>query len=519
MTEENERKFIIEKTQSVCPVCNKVIEATIFERDGKVWIEKDCPEHGHFEDLYWGSYEMYVKARKWAHDGKGILNPNTQSEYCPFSCGLCPIHKSHTALLNIVVTNRCNLRCWYCFFYAERAGYIYEPTLEQIKEMLINAKSEKPVRCNAVQLTGGEPTLRDDLLDIIRLAKELGYDHVQVNTNGVKLAQDPELCKKIREAGSSTIYMSFDGVTKRTNPKNHEFVPKILENCRNGGPGIVLVPTVIKGVNDCELGDILKFAAQNIDIVRGVVYQPVSLVGSMPKKDIEKFRITIPDCIERIERQTNGEVTKDDWRPIPSVVPITHLIEALTGKPQYELTSHFACGMASYIFLGDDGKMVPIMRFVDVDGLLEYIDKLADEVRYTKLFKSRKIISALKKVDQFVNKDKQPKGFDFTKMLINIAKNRGNYDALGEFHRRTLFVGLMHFMDKYNYDVERVKRCVIHYGMPDGRIVPFCAFNVFPEIYRDAVQKRYGISIDEWERKTGRKLSDDFVKDVKPSEE
>ncbi len=511
-------KHIIEKTQSVCPVCNKLLEATVFERDGKVWIEKDCPEHGHFEDLYWGSYELYQKAKKWAHDGRGIENPNTKGTTCPFSCGLCPIHKSHTALLNIVVTNRCNLRCWYCFFYAERAGYVYEPSLEQIREMLIKAKNERPVGCNAVQLTGGEPTLRDDLIDIIKMAKELGYDHVQLNSNGIRLAQDLELCKKVREAGTSTLYMSFDGVTKKTNPKNHDYVPKVLENCRKVGLGIVLVPTVIKTVNDHELGDVLRYAAKNIDIVRGVVYQPVSLVGSMPKSDIERFRITIPDCIERIEEQTNGEVTKEDWRPIPVAWAITHLIEAIKGKPQYDLSAHFACGMASYIFM-DEGKLVPIMRFVDVDGLLEYINKLADELEgKTKVMKSIKLIGALRKIDQFVDKEKQPKGFDFTKLMIKIALNRGNYNALGEFHKKTLFVGFMHFMDKYNYDVERVKRCVIHYAMPDGRIVPFCAFNVFPEMYRDVVQKKYSMSIEEWEKKTGRKLSDDFLYAVKPQD-
>lgn len=516
-------KNVIRQTKSICPECNKILDATIFERDGKVWIEKECPEHGHFEELYWGSYEMYKKAEKFAHDGKGVENPNTQGRVCPFSCGLCPMHKSHTALGNIVLTNRCNLRCWYCFFYAEKAGYVYEPTLEQIREMLLLLRNEKPVACNAIQLTGGEPTLRDDLIDIIKMCKELGFDHVQLNTNGIKLAESVEYVKKIREAGTSTLYLSFDGVTKKTNPKNHEYIPKILQNCREAKLGIVLVPTVIKSVNDHELGDIIRFAANNIDVVRGVNFQPVSLVGMMPRKEREKFRITIPDCIERIEEQTNGEIRKDDWRPVPSVTPITHLMEAIKGKPQYELSAHFACGMGTYVFKEGEGssyRLIPITQFVDVDGLLEYIQKLADELRETKwgFWKKIKLLKAVKGLGKFIDKEKQPKGLNLLNLLIQIVKKRGEYKALGEFHYRALFLGMMHFQDKYNYDVERVKRCVIHYVMPDGRIVPFCAFNVLPELYRDVVQKRYSISIEEWERRTGKRLASDFVKDVKESE-
>ena len=155
---------LIEKTKSLCPECLMILDAEIFEKNGKVFIRKKCPKHGKFEDLYWGSYEMYEKAKKFSRDGRAIENPNIEKEkiVCPVDCGLCKEHKSHTALANIVLTNRCDLNCWYCFFYAGRMGYVYEPTLEQIKEMMKTLRNEKPVPCNAVQLTGGEPCLRDD---------------------------------------------------------------------------------------------------------------------------------------------------------------------------------------------------------------------------------------------------------------------------------------------------------------------------------------------------------------------
>ena len=145
---------IIAKTRTLCPECLKVIDGTIFEENNKIFIEKTCSDHGTFKEVYWEDAEMYYKAKKWAADGKGILNPNTNiSKGCPMDCGLCSMHKSHTALGNIVVTNRCDLTCWYCFFYAQKMGYVYEPTLDQIRQMLRNMKNEKPVGCVAVQFS------------------------------------------------------------------------------------------------------------------------------------------------------------------------------------------------------------------------------------------------------------------------------------------------------------------------------------------------------------------------------
>jgi hypothetical protein len=506
---------VLRETKSLCPKCLRTLKATIFERDKKVWIKKECPKHGKFEELYWGDYEIYMKAMRFFHNGKGIKNPNKKAKttICPRTCGLCKNHLSHTALGNIVVTNRCDLQCWYCFFYAKAMGYVYEPSLGQIRKMLRVMRREKPVGALAVQLTGGEPTLRDDIVDIIRIAKEEGYDHVQLNTNGIKLATDPELAKRVRRAGSNTVYMSFDGTTEETNPKNHWEIPYAMENCRKADLGIVLVPTVVNTVNDHDVGNIVKFGLKNIDIVRGITYQPVSLVGRITKADRRKYRITIPDVIKKIEEQTNGMISKDDWYPVPTVVPFTHFVEALTGRPHYELTAHPVCGMATYLFL-DGNKIVPLPRFVDVEGFLKYLDEKANEIKSgkNKFLTSLKI---LRKIGSFIDKEKQPKGLNIKKILFNVLI-RHNYKTLGKFHHKTLFVGLMHFQDLYNYDIERVKRCVIHYAQPDGSIVPFCAFNVIPQWYRDRIQKKFSLSIKEWEKRTGKKLRDDFYKrDIK----
>jgi hypothetical protein len=358
--------------------------------------------------------------------------------------------------------------------------------------------------------TGGEPCLREDIIDIIKIAKEEGYDHIQLNTNGIRLANEEGFAQKIRKAGVSTIYLSFDGVTSRTNPKNHWEIPGIIRNCRKAGVGIVLVPTVINGVNDHEIGDILEFGMRNVDVVRGINYQPVSLVGRISNAERKKYRITIPDVIERMERQTDGAVTKNDFYPVPTVSALTHFIEAVSKKPKYELTSHFACGAATYLFIEDGGRIVPLPRFVDIKGLMKYLDDRATDIRKGKS-KTWTMLKTARAVGGFIDKKKQPKGLNLTGMMFNILVKR-DYGALGALHEKSLFVGMMHFMDKFNFDIERVKRCCIHYAVPDGRILPFCTFNVIPEWYRDNIQRKFSLSIKQWEGKNKRRLSDDFYR-------
>lgn len=506
----------ITETKSLCPECLRIIPAVIFERRGKVYIQKTCPKHGKFEDLYYGSYEMYLKAKKFARDGIGVKNGIKPKAPCPKSCGICTRHKSHTALANVVVTNRCDLQCFYCFFYAKAMGYVYEPDLKTIRKMFRKLRSMKPVAAKAVQLTGGEPTLREDIIRIIEIAKEEGFDHVQLNTNGIRLAHDPELAVKVRKAGVNTVYLSFDGLSPKTNPKNYWEIPLALENCRKAGLGVVLVPTVVKTFNDHEVGNILKFGIKHMDIVRGVNYQPVSLVGKLTKAEVKRYRITIPEVIEKLAE--TGIVEPEDFYPVPTPYALSRFIEAFTGKPQYYLTSHFACGMATYVFKGTDGKITPLPRFLDVEGLLEYLEEKAEEIKKAR-FKFIIALKVLWKLKSFIDKKSQPKGLDFARMLFR-AIVKHDYRSLGDIHHKALFIGMMHFMDLYNYDIARVERCTIHYAQPDGKIVPFCAFNVIPQWYRDKIQKKYSMSIKAWEKKKKRKLREDFYqRDVKKLQE
>ncbi|MCS7143433.1 MAG: radical SAM protein [Archaeoglobaceae archaeon] len=490
---------LIYKTQSLCPECLKIVEAEVYEEDNRVMIKKSCSEHGEFNDVYWEDATFFKKAMKFASDGKKV-EPIAEYRDCPFSCGICDNHKTHPTLLNIAITNRCDFACWYCFFYAERSGYVFEPSIDQIRNMVRVAKTLKPIGCNGVQLTGGEPALREDLIEIIRAVKNEGIKHVQLNTNGIRLAYDSNFAYEVKKAGVDVVYLSFDGLDERTNPKNIREIPKIFENCRNSELDLVLVPTIIKGINEHQLGDMIRFAARNIDLVRSISIQPVSFVGKMSNKDLKKYRITIPGCIKAIEEQTNGEISCEDFYPMSSSLAITSFVEALTGVPQYTFTPHFACGVVTTIFR-DGERLIPITRFIDAEGLLEYMLERAEVIKKSK-FKKVRIFKSFWDLRRFFDLSKAPKSFDVSKLLFKVLVEH-SYFALYEWHRKSILLAMMHFQDLYNYDLARVQRCIIHYGTPDGRIIPFCTYNVLPEIYRDKIQREFGVPLEEWRKQHG----------------
>ncbi|RPJ53334.1 MAG: radical SAM protein, partial [Methanobacteriota archaeon] len=333
--------MLLKKTKTLCPICLSVLEAEVVEVGGEVWLMRTCPDHGDFRNLYWSDAELYRRFDEYEAKGSGISEPQRIAPIsgCPSYCGLCNNHLSSTLLANIDVTNRCNLSCHFCFANAKACGYIYEPSFDQIADMLKLLRAERPVPAPAVQFSGGEPTMRDDIEDIIRMAKQLGFSQVQIASNGIKLASDPGYIRQLKEAGLSTVYLHFDGVTKATDPyvKKHM---QAVERCGKERLGVVLVPTVIRGKNDHEIGAIIKYAADHIGVVRGVNFQPVAFTGAAREDDVTKERITIPDLLDRIEHQTDGIIRKDDFYPVPCVVPISDLVEAYTGKEQIRFTAH-----------------------------------------------------------------------------------------------------------------------------------------------------------------------------------
>ncbi|MCK9150899.1 tetraether lipid synthase Tes [Methanobacterium alcaliphilum] len=489
--------MVIKKTKSLCPECLKPLNAEVYEEQGKVMIKKVCPEHGNFDNVYWSSVDIYKDAEECDYEGEGIVNPQTSSEKnCPLDCGICPNHESHTILGLIDVTNRCNLKCPVCFANAAVAKYVYEPSYEEIRKMLQNLRANQPVSTPAIQYAGGEPTVRDDIVDLIKLAKEEGFSHTQIATNGIRLAKRPELAIQLKEAGLNTVYLQFDGVSEEpyVSSRGRNLLPtkmEAIENCRNANLGIVLVPTIVRGVNDHQIGDIIQFAVDNLDIIRGVNFQPVSFAGRTPADQVEEQRITIPDFQQLVEKQTDSKIAIDDFYPASSVRPISDFVEAIEGEPQVTFTCHQHCGTATYVFV-ENGDIIPITKFVDVDKFFELLDKSSDDIKTGGFTgKARTIARATLELPKTIDREKSPDSVDIKSILTSVFKDR-SYSSLGDFHHKTLLISCMHFMDAWNFDEDRVKRCVIHYAIPDGRIIPFCTMN---SIYREQIEKEFALSL------------------------
>lgn len=509
----------IKRTTSLCPECLERVEASIVEKQGRVLIEKDCPKHGHFEDVYWSDYESYKRFEKYGQIGAGLKNPRTKTEKdCPYDCGLCPKHKSHTVLAIIDVTNACNLRCSICFAYAGAAGYLYQPSLEEIEEMMRNLRSNLPVPPPALQLSGGEPTLRPDLPEIIRAAKKMGFRHIEVNTNGVRMADEKngvEYIRQLRKEGMDTIYLSFDGVTPEPYigraPVNLDEKGKLdyakwlfniklraVENCREADlKSVVLVPVVVNGMNDHQLGEIIRYAVQNIDVIRCVNFQPVSFTGRTEKWEVERGRITIPEVIRKIEEQMNGSLGSEDFYPIPCTFPISDFLNVYKSKPHVEFTCHPHCGAATYLYV-KDGRVTPITRLGDVDEFFTDLSSAARDLR-----KGQNLKAKLRLGLSFLSHIRPRIMMEVLPTLM-----KGNYESLRPFHYKTLMIGLMHFMDPYNFDVERIQRCVIHYGFPGGRIVPFCTMN---SVHRRRMERMYATPLPQRGSKRGYKSQDESL--------
>ncbi len=474
----------LKETKSICPECHGVLPAELSEENGTVIMSKSCPVHGSYEDVYWSDYEQWNRVREYAVIGDGLENPRTSTvRGCPYDCGICPNHKSQTVLSIIDVTNRCNLKCPICFANASAAGYVYEPSFEQICKMIDNLSANRPVSVKALQLSGGEPTLRDDLPDIVRYANAAGIHHVEVNTNGIRIANDPHFLDRLLESDVASFYLQFDGVTNDPYLVTRGvelFATKLkaIENLKaRGHDSTILVVTLVRGVNDNQLGEIVNFAAANHNTIRCVNVQPVSITGRIARDRLTDYRITIPDFMRLLEEQTGGQVKRSDFYPVPTVVPFARAVGALQGKRFPEFTMHEHCGMATFVFV-ENGELVPITRYANVDAFMSAMNEVAELA-----FAGKKVRASFKMVESMKHLKLKVLG----PLMTGVVKE-GSYEALGRLMRQIIMIGAMHFMDGYNFDLERVERCGIHYAVPDGRIIPFCTMNT---IHREQIERKF----------------------------
>jgi len=498
-------KGLPKRTQSLCPECVQLLEARLFEENGAVYMEKTCPSHGPFRDKIYSDVKLYLKMEEFEFgDNRGLENPQILgATRCPDDCGLCSLHTSHTVLSNVDLTNRCNLTCPVCFANANVQGYLYEPSFEQVRLMLKTLRDQRPTPNRVVQFSGGEPTLHPQFHDILRLAAEMGFTHIQAATNGIKFA-DLEFAQKAQEAGLHTLYLQFDGVSDEVYLRTRgqrlaEMKLKVIENCRQAGLKIIFVPTIVKGINDHQIGDMIRLAIDNIDCVSGFSFQPVCFTGRINRRDLEAKRFTQSDLAHAVADQTGLTDKYDDWFPLSCTSPFSKLLSALQSYNRPNITCHPHCGIGTYLYVDQASKKaVPITRFFDMPGMLREIDLLARSAQAAKIKLFSKI-SAWQKVRKYFKPEFAPPGLTFERFLHTLqgmtdhSYGRGQSD--GTFTYKTLLVAGMHFMDAYNYDIERVKRCVIHYSAPNGMVYPFCIYNSGP-YFREKIEKEFSVPFD-----------------------
>ncbi|MDI6755582.1 MAG: radical SAM protein [Thermodesulfobacteriota bacterium] len=507
------------QVESLCPECRKLIPAKILERDGRVIMEKTCPDHGFVRDLVYSDAGLYKKAERWTYeDGDGILNPQiTGAKVCPDDCGLCDLHISHAALANIDLTNRCNLRCPICFANANVQGYVYEPTYEQVLEMLTMMRNVKPVFPPAVQFSGGEPTIHPRFLDILKAARSLGFSHLQIASNGIRMAKDPEFAGQCKEAGLYTVYLQFDGTGDEVYRKTRglsglfELKAKAVDNAREAGLRVVLVPTIIKTINDDQVGNILQFAVDNSDVISGISYQPVAFTGRISTEDRERQRYTLSDLARDVESQTGYLKAMEDWYPLSVTSPFSKLLSAIWKYEVMKITSHADCGIGSYIFVNSKTKSVtPITRLIDIEGFTMDLNKLVKQ----KISHIRTLtaISAQQLLKKHFREEEAKDGMT-PQICLELFQGAVDKEAQSRvdliYNWNMLLVGGMHFQDSYNYNVDRVKRCSIHYAAPNGRVYPFCTYNSGP-VFREKIERQFSIPLEEWRRRHSHLEENDY---------
>lgn len=430
----------IGRTFALCPDCLKTIPAVKVRDGDDVYIEKTCIEHGSWKVKIWSGADHYQSLYDFA------AVPKTPEKFkvkgrpeCPQECGLCEGHMQHSCLNVVEVTNRCNMNCPICFATANGCGYDYHPDLDEIKRMFKTVVDYvKSPRC--VQLSGGEPTIRDDLPEIVRAAKEMGIEHIEINTNALRIASDMDYLKALKEAGVDSFYLQFDGTDDAIYEKTRgrplfETKKKAIENCSKVEIGVTLVVTVSPDINLHHVGEIINFAASNVPTVKGVHFQPVAYFGRYPIDPKDENRVLLPDLANAIEQQTRGMLKADNFLPTSC--------------------SNVHCDMKSLSIVMPDASLFPLTTMAL--GPPSKTDSVADKTR-------GEISSLWKYIEGTMDGESET---DDGSWRSFVSRAKTHY----------LTVSAMAFQDVWTGETERWERCCIHVVTPDDKLIPFCLFN------------------------------------------
>ncbi|MBM3813294.1 MAG: radical SAM protein [Acidimicrobiia bacterium] len=473
------------------------IKAQIIERDGKILMVKDCPKHGHFEDVM-AIDPAFFKHLEEVFPGRDIRAHNDEKLH---NHGSSTITHGRGSVLTIDLTNRCNMMCDPCFMDANQVGFVHELSWEDIKTLLDNAISIKPKRKMSVQFSGGEPTLSPYFLDAVRYARKVGYDSVQAATNGIEFAKSPEFCRQAAEAGLRYAYLQFDGIGNEAN--SHRAVGNLfdvkmraIENLHSNGIDIVPVITIVNGINNEQVGHVIQFALDNPKRIPFLSFQPVSFTGRDEDVTPERRaaqRYTLSHLAHDVKNQVGlGEPTRD-WFPISFISTFSDWADLVHG-PQ-ESWGHLSCGCHPNCGVGmavmvdkETKEAVPVTAFLNGDRLAKDIARVNDAARGRFLSVMGMALALMRNYDPF----QSPTHFKLVDLMKKFDKTFG---ATGKSYGRVsgetrlqdievrrsdrwnfLFIAGMWFQDLFNYDFRRTEQCIIPYATQEGEI-SFCAYN------------------------------------------
>ena len=492
------------------------IKAEILERDGRVIIEKTCPVHGRFVDTLSIS-TAFMERIEALFPGRDF---NAVTDHL-HNHGTSSIKYGRGSVLTVDLTNRCNMMCDPCFMDANQVGYVHELTLPEVMKILDDALSIKPRRQLTVQFSGGEPTISPLFLDAVAYAKKVGYFSVQAATNGIRFAQEPEFALRAREAGLRIAYLQFDGIGETNNAHRKvgnlfEVKLRAIENLHRAGIDVALVVTVVKTVNDHQIGPIIKFAVENSDKVSFVSFQPVSFTGRDEEIDDEtrhRQRYTLSHLAEDVQAQTGVTEPLRDWYPLSATSGLSDVTDLIAGPSAdwgtLKCGCHPNCGVGTALMVNKKTKeWAPVSQFVDVERLLSDAALITDAGRGPRMSKIQMALSVLRNY----RPSNAPQGLRLTDLIKKFDKQSGG--ALGgigappDGNRKddewlVLFIAGMWFQDLWTYDFRRTEMCIIPYGTQMGEI-SFCAYNTGVG-WRHIVEKMHqNATVAAWYKEHGK---------------
>ncbi|HEX6623451.1 MAG TPA: radical SAM protein [Pyrinomonadaceae bacterium] len=500
------------------------IKATIVERNGEIWMEKDCPIHGHFEDIM-AIDSAFLKHIEKMFPGRDIQSHNDEKLH---NHGSSTIKYGRGAVLTIDLTNRCNMMCDPCFMDANQVGFVHELSMEEIQDILDKAISIKPRRQMSVQFSGGEPTISPHFLESIRYSRKVGYNSVQCATNGIEFAKSKEFCKEAAEAGLRYAYLQFDGIGNDAN--SHRQVGNLfdvklraIDNLHEAGVEIVLVITLVNNINNDQVGSVIRFALDNPKKIAFLSFQPVSFTGRDEEITDERRmaqRYTLSHLAQDVKSQVGITEPTRDWFPLSLMGAFADFADLAHGPDaewgQVSCGCHPNCGVGTAVMIDKETKdMAPVPAFLNIPGLVTDMQKITDAARGKWTSNLLMGLALLKHYNSY----NAPKAFSLYELFKKFDKSFGltgrtygrvdgkrtkeDIEARRSDRWNFLFIAGMWFQDLFNYDFRRTEMCIIPYGTQEGEI-SFCAYNTGIGWRNIIEQMHQNATVAKWYKEHGR---------------